>query len=521
MSKINTKTENIVTGSDNLSEIIRILTKEVKQEDDNLHRVLLCGLSAFTPNPINMRILAPVGEGKTHILKKVSQIFPTDYVAMLSTASSQALKYGNGMQVIEEKGNYVSLQSKIKSIQEKLDKDSKDYKTNLDKATKSLQNKSWNLIDLGDKWMIFLDSQDPKLWEFLKTILSQDTEYIKHLVTNRQSGGGNKQQRIVFRGKPSVIYASAKDESRSDLTGEIETRFQTISLQANPLKYKQSNQLLAKQYGLVGPIYGKEVVSKDQLERAKKLVSSIIKTLRSYQGEERPVLNPFSDVLAKNFPSDNGFRARQFERFLRTCNLVTLCNAEHRSKIQIDNKKYPITHITDVSNAATLIIENTGLPSYKIQKFNDVIKPAILEHGEVVEVDGESKTVLTASEILTWFTVTNSNYSRKKLLETFLTPLFNHGFLSKTKDPRDRARDIFWIPESFENQNATTESTLINTSTLDEQCVELFLKEHIVSRYSTDEYQFYNTKEETISVAEIAKQVTMIDIQSVETSFKN
>lgn len=180
-----------------------------------------------------------------------------------------------------------------------------------------------------------------------------------------------------------------------------------------------------------------------------------------------------------------------------------------------------MTNISDVSNAAKLIIENTGLPSYKIQKFNDVIKPAILEHGEEVEVDEESKTVLTASQILTWFTETNRNYSRKKLLETFLTPLFNHGFLAKTKDPRDRARDIFWVPESFENQNATTESTLINTSTLDDQCVESFLEEHIVSRYNKDEYQFYNTEEEIISVEDLATHVTRIDIDSVKTSFKN
>ena len=352
MNSINSLTENVVTGSDNLSEIIKILRKEVKQEDDNLHRILLCGLSAFTPNPINMRILAPSGEGKTHLLKKVAQVFPEENVTMLSTVSSQALKYGNGKQVIEEKGKFVPLQKKIQSIEERMDKENKEFKNNLEKATKSLQQKAWNMIDLENKWMLFLDSQDPKFWEFLKTILSQDTEYIKHLVTNRQGGGGNKQQKIVFQGKPSVIYASAKDEARTDLTGEIETRFQTISLQSSKIKYKQSNQLLGKQYGLVGPLYENEVLSKQEIRRAKTLISSIIGTLKSYQKEQQPVLNTFSDKLSEEFPNDTGFRARQFERFLRTSNLETLCNANNRPKIELASKKFPITHLSDVANAS-------------------------------------------------------------------------------------------------------------------------------------------------------------------------
>ena len=157
-------------------------------------------------------------------------------------------------------------------------------------------------------------------------------------------------------------------------------------------------------------------------------------------------------------------------------------------------------------------MENIGLPSYKIQKLNEVIKPAILEHGENMIVDQDQKIVLTASGILAQFPDGGRNYDRKKLLETYLTPLFNHGFLSKTKDPRDRARDIFWIPTKFENQNATAESALIDTSTLDVQCVTSFVETHVISRLNKDEYQFFNTNDEVISVEELGKEVTRIDI---------
>lgn len=102
-----------------------------------------------------------------------------------------------------------------------------------------------------------------------------------------------------------------------------------------------------------------------------------------------------------------------------------------------------------------------------------------------------------------------------------MIPLSQHGFLERTKDPTNKTRDIFWIPERYLNQNATVESTLIDTSTLDESCVSLFIKKYITSRYKEEEYQFYDLNDQTISVEELCKQVIRIDVQSVDTSFKN
>ena len=534
MSPINSNEKSLET--DKLCKIVSILSKEVRQEEDNLYRVLLCGLSAFTAEPLNMRIFAPTSEGKTYLLEKVSNVFPQENVIKLASASPTSFKYENGTPVIEEKGKFVSINSKLESFEKNLDKElkeetekttnkkdikGKERKEKIDAERKRLQSEAENLINLKDKWLIFLDDQNTALWDFFKPVLSQDTDLIRHNTTNKQSGS-NKSQKTVFQGKPSISYASAKDESKSDLTNEISSRFQTISLRSNPKKYKESNELVAFQRGLPGPIYEDLVISKKEIEYAKMLVSSTIYTLKKYRKIQGPVFNPFMDEIKERFPSDSGYRSRQLNRLMKTSNLFTLCNAKNRHKWEFKGTKYLITHLSDVKFAERLIKENTSIPAHKIQTFNEVIKLSILENGRETIIEEENHSVLTASEILKDYNEhKEQNYSRQQLLETYLVPLSENGFLERTTDPTNKSQHIFWIPERYQRIDANLESTLIDTSTLDESCVSACLEKYIIHRYKKEEYQFYNTNDEIISAEELAKEVTRIDVQSVENSFKN
>ena len=99
------------------------------------------------------------------------------------------------------------------------------------------------------------------------------------------------------------------------------------------------------------------------------------------------------------------------------------------------------------------------------------------------------------------------------MLETILIPLAQYGFLERTKDPDNKSRDIFWIPERYLEHDATVESTLIDITSLDESCVRLFVKNHLEQRYNEEEYTFYNPNDKVISVEELCKQVTSIDVQ--------
>ena len=73
---------NIIDSSDELSEelreeirpdileyIIQVCGKEIKEEDSNIKQITLTFFSSYTNNPMNLRILAPSGEGGYQIKK--------------------------------------------------------------------------------------------------------------------------------------------------------------------------------------------------------------------------------------------------------------------------------------------------------------------------------------------------------------------------------------------------------------------------------------------------------------------
>jgi len=318
-----------------LEDVTEFLKKEILKESDNIYLVLLNGLSAYSSNPINLRILAPSSEGKTYLVNKISKLFPKTDVLNLSSASAQSFKYLNGEAVIEtESGDFEPVDTKLVEMQiQCLDKSkSKEERDSIQREIIEIRKKSWHLIDLTNKWLIFADSQDPGLWEMLKTLLSHDDEYIKHQVTNK-IGGKNTAQKIVFKGKPAVTYCSAKDESKHDVSEEMDTRFNTVYLRTNPQKYKESIKLLSQKHGLPKQIYESEVVSEAEKLQAIEKMDMLIENVTQYGSDINSVSNPFTEELAKNFPSESGSRSRQFDRFCQYITLVTLCYSSNRPKI--------------------------------------------------------------------------------------------------------------------------------------------------------------------------------------------
>ena len=500
---------------DIIEDIVKICGKEIKEEDTNIKQIILTFLSAFTGNPQNTRILAPSGEGKTYLVTQLSKLFPEEYVITLAKATPQSLKYNlNSKRIVENgPGNWQDYDIAIKPLEEQLAKTkNKEEQKIIAEQIRELQNTACDLVDFTNKIIILVDSQSFELFESLKTTMSHDQQNLKSFSVNKSKSGTMQGQKFINHGFPAIVYCSAKDEQRRDETNEINTRFNTISLNASSKKYRKMLQLEGIRSSLPNSIYQEEILSDEEIEHLKERIHELIKEIK----ENNEIINPYGIGLADLFKDDAGFRTRQLKILNNNIRVHTLVNSKNRPKIIYEDKKIPIVTRLDIDEACNLTKESREIQSYKIKVFNDVIRPAILQNGiEKNLVNGTVKG-LTASEIVEILAKKDSTTDRQRLQETILRPLVDHGFLEKFQDPANRTRDIYTVSVRYVNEEASVESTLIDISILNESCVESFVNNYIKQRFDKGQLTIEDQNGNSISVEDLLIILHTIDVKHTQ-----
>ena len=485
-----------------LDDIVKTCSKEILEEKTNIKQILITLLSAWTDNPQNTRILAPSGEGKTYLVTKLANLFPQENVVILAKATPQSFKYAfSSTKVVENgPGIWQDFDVALQPLEEDLEKTNDEEKRQeIKKQIKQLQDSVCDLVDFTNKIIILVDSQSFELFESIKTTLSHDQHEIKSFSVNKSKSGTIFGQKFIIRGFPAVIYCSAKDEQKLDTTDEINTRFNTISLNSSPKKYRKMLELEAIRSSLPDSMYQEEVISYDEIEQLRKQILQIIDQVRNY-GE---VLNPYGIGLSKLFKDDAGLRTRQFKILNSNISIHTIANAKYRPKIIHDEVTVPIVTWTDIEESCNLTKEPREIQPYKIKFFNDHVRPAIFEHGKEKQfVDGPIKC-LTAGEIADILTKEVRTTDRQKIQETFLKPLAAHGFLEQYVDPENKSRHIYTISQTYVEKEASIESTLIDTSALDMSCVDVFVNEYIKKRFDYGTIKIFDKNDKELTPSQL------------------
>jgi hypothetical protein len=494
-----------------LDEIIEILSKEIKEEKENIKQIILTALSAWTSNPQNTRILAPSGEGKTYLVTKVASLFPQENIITLAKATPQSFKYAlSSKRIIENgPGNWQDYDVAIKPLEEELAKTKdKENQQQLKEAIRELQESACTLVDFTNKMIILVDSQSFELFETLKTTLSHDQQNIQSFSVNKSKSGTILGQKFVIRGFPALIYCSAKDEQKRDETNEINTRFNTISLNASKKKYREMLKLEGLHSGLPKIICDKvKGLSEESIDQIKKRIEDLIEKIKCTD----EIFNPYSIGLSKLFKDDAGFRTRQYKILNNNIRMLTLANSICRPKIVFDEQEYAVATRQDVEDACNLTKEQKEIQSYKIKFFNDYIRPVLIEHGKEKSTICGNICCLTVSEIVDSLAQKTIQVDRQRLQETYLRQYVEHGFLEKFRDPDNNSRDVYTLSELYLQKEASIESTLVDTSMLDVSCVESFVKKYIEQRFNQGELEIHDEKGNEISPKELVDSLCEID----------
>ncbi len=498
-----------------LDSIVITCSKELKEESINIRQILLTLLSAWTNDPQNTRILAQSGEGKTYLVTKLAALFPQENIIVLAKATPQSFKYTlSSKRVVENgPGNWQDYDIAIKPINEELAKiKDKERIQEIKKEMREIQDSACDLVDFSNKIIILVDSQSFELFESLKTTMSHDQQNIRSFSVNKSKSGTMKGQKFIIRGFPAIIYCSAKDEQKKDETNEINTRFNTISLNASKIKYRKMLNLEAIRSSLPDSIYQEEIISDEEIEALK---LQILQVIESIQNSEK-ITNPYGVGLSNLFHDDAGFRTRQFKILNNNIRIHTLVNSKFRPKIIHDGTTSVVAIRLDVEEACNLTKEPIEIQSYKIKYFNDFVRMAILETGkEKITVEGTIKC-LTANDIAQYITKKGITTDRQRLQETFLKPMAEHGFLEEFTDPDNKSRHVFTLSKIYLEKEATIESTLIDTSLLDESCVNSFVKQFIEPRFNSGKLQILDEKDNEITPEQLLEILNPIVDQTCQ-----
>ena len=354
-----------------INGIVASVLKEAVDEAENIIQILLTILSSYTTTPLNLRILAPSGEGKTWQVKKTAQYFPSENIWEIQQASATALRYFAKEEVIEVDGEFELLSEHASASYATLE-DLEASKKERDVAAaeiKKLQKESYKLLDFTNKTLIFLDSQNTQLWDNLKQTLSHDSKIRKDWTTNKINGA-NSLQKVVYKGYPAVIYCSAKDEINTDETGEINNRFNTISIKGSYDKYKKMQRIVLHEQGA---FYEKYVISNKEKEETKLVTKRLIESLDQYQG----VFNPYEEFILEHFPATTGNQSRDLRTLSQNMNLLALARAEDRISLVKDDQNLVMVSVKDLHDANNFTKKPLPIPLTKIQYFNNTIKDAI------------------------------------------------------------------------------------------------------------------------------------------------
>ena len=432
-----------VPNEDYAEYLISTAKRTVKQEDSLIRQIVYTGLSAKTPDPINLGIIAPTSEGKTYPVIETLKLFPKEMVSKIGSMSTKVLVRHKGVLVDE---NNEPIGEKIKALKiQRLEhkKGDAEYQS-ITLQLQDLFDKAHYRIKLSSLILVFLEPPHHELWTLLKPILAHDSYFIEHPFVDRTEHKGFEVKNIVTEGFPACIFCSAKDESDWPVWPEIVTRFLITSPNMKQDKYKESNILIGMRKGLPGLLQKQLIVSDDQIELARNCCRYVLQEIESrFAGQDperpfNPVWIPYRDILAKALPATKGSDVRTAKRIFSFLNIVPLARLHLRPTLFYDVESLAIASLDDLGEVLRITHSLDGIPAYKLDFFKEVFCKCYQSKGESI----------TSRELCEYVKITiGKNLTTDNMKKTYLNELQNAGYIDcrqKTKEEGDAREYIYW-----------------------------------------------------------------------------
>lgn len=475
---------------------IKDTDRNVKEDIADKLTTILTFLSAHVRplEPLNNAKKSASGTGKSWVTTKIAGYFPRDCVEMLAGASPTSFVHQVGV-LMDAEGKNILPEEEPKEPKRRFYPKGKDGETQFQQALEEYHSKlkSWNkrlegsyeLVDIGDKTLVFLELPPEETVRMLLPILSHDTTEYKYKITEKV-GDRHRTISAVLKGSPAAILLSVAAKYMYELT----TRCVTEGPEDTPTKISEANKLTNEKaaFNMV----------KEDLTRENEIKTLLQQIINSFRYGDLEVTVPVIG-LEKLFPKNSARTMRQFKFLFVFIRAITALHMFQRPIIKVADRNYVISSVEDVLLAYKLYstiweTSASGREESVIKFYYDIV----INHrsGNTISRFTEDYNIKHPDEKIT----TNKVYYLMKALMT-------SNYISRVRHPTDR-REWIYIPLVKEGEkNVGIVSNLQTKQSLRqelEKCFESWLRNDVWKVDSEQKKTFHFTKEnDNVKLTEI------------------
>jgi hypothetical protein len=469
------------TVSRDLDTCFKVVLKEAAKEDKLIKQIFYTALSAYTNNPINLAINAPSGEGKTHVLMKVSDLFPEKDVQFIADMSDKAIFHKNGyLGIRKEDGDFENIEGELFDLRESLDIKIHEFKKTeneelqkknklkkeideIQKQINTIRENAVKVIDLNHKILIFLDTPKKGIFEALMSLLSHDKLAVEYHYVDTSSKTGILTKTNVLVGWPAVIFAQAIDFTSHARYHEIQRRFTVTNPRMDNEKYQSAVNSIIEKNCMPDFVYQLKVVSDEEKNESREIILNIRNDLLSASSIIEPGKNntfiPYSHILNKLLAKNNTAQDMTFvNKLLNIVNLLTNINIKKRPSLEIkpifssESFRIPMALYSDLYESLSLFNNSTGgIRPYVLDWYRNIFLTLYglktnpnskVKNGDIIS---EERIAVTSQELIDKTNeITKKHYTSKNILEELFYPLLNLGYIDSNSSLIDKRANIYF-----------------------------------------------------------------------------
>jgi hypothetical protein len=471
-------------SSDTFDTLVEFLGKTVKNDPRYIHNVLMCGFSAYTPDPINCASEAPTSTGKTYGFTEVLRIFPEKDVLFMGGMSPKSLVHrraipydseGNDMTVI-----FAKLNNELAHLRSAKGK-AKDEAaiTAKQRELSELQTKCKWVVNLENTIMVFLEAPSLETFMMLRPLMSHDTYETEYDFVDQKTLHTHK---IYIRGWPLVFYAKAGRGKEDIIWAELKSRSILLSPAMDTEKYRAAIKLIAQRQGLPAGV-AEAVIGIQDEGRIKQMVALIKQRLAKISSAAREKIGkpnpncfwiPFYREVGAEFPANVGKHMRDAGRFFSMIKMSAAINVFARPIIEIDGIEFIVALPADYERAKKIFFEETGseiftgVPSHVLKLFNEVVVPLCTQARKMTTDDQKQQTLEFGErlpkedwcDVKTREIVEKSGITGNTLRQHYLDLLEEAGLLTSYPDSSDKRGKVWHVMKVSNTDETTPKYTL-------------------------------------------------------------